>query len=407
MYRRAIISLFPRRPALTPSPEHTCTLPLRAHRAVVQVSCRAFGSTGVILCEKKDRTSSPPSVNVKNDEGRSKNPENAEPTEPEPRTEHRTEPKSNKKALLELLGGMKVEVTTKRKPPPRPKEMNLTIGEDTEHSESLSEDLVAAAAAAASTLPDGSRAKSELLRQLRKHESVYAHDKKRDTPNIQNIIADMTVRKTSGRQNNRPTNQIECDEDDQAYPGDHGNARERDRRRKIMADIQYSDQGNANNRGITGELERLRRSRLFYTRRLNIFPIGKNQKTDNELAAGPSLWDADLASRISKALNNQPRNGFEEMIQWTREGKMWQYPIDNEAGMDEEAGVPFHEHVFLERHLVDGFPQQGPVRHFMELVVTGLSKNHQLSVQQKLEHIAWFRDYFQQKQDVLKEAEAY
>lgn len=69
--------------------------------------------------------------------------------------------------------------------------------------------------------------------------------------------------------------------------------------------------------------------------------------------------------------------------------------------------MPFHEHVFLEKHLDESFPQQGPVRHFMELVITGLAKNHHLTVQQKKEHIDWFRDYFRQKEDVLKEAEAY
>lgn len=50
------------------------------------------------------------------------------------------------------------------------------------------------------------------------------------------------------------------------------------------------------------------------------------------VAVGPTLWDADLAGQISQALNLQPRNGFEEMIQWTKEGKLWQYPINNEAG---------------------------------------------------------------------------
>lgn len=49
-------------------------------------------------------------------------------------------------------------------------------------------------------------------------------------------------------------------------------------------------------------------------------------------AVGPSLWDADLANQIARAVNQRPRNGFEEMIQWTREGKLWQYPINNEAG---------------------------------------------------------------------------
>ena len=76
-------------------------------------------------------------------------------------------------------------------------------------------------------------------------------------------------------------------------------------------------------------------------------------------------------------------------------------------GLEEEASVPFHEHIFLEEHLQEGFPRQGPVRHFMELVVAGLSKNPYLTVQQKRDHISWFRGYFHQKEDVLKEAEVY
>lgn len=76
-------------------------------------------------------------------------------------------------------------------------------------------------------------------------------------------------------------------------------------------------------------------------------------------------------------------------------------------GLEEEASVSFHEHIFLEKHLEEGFPSQGPVRHFMELVVAGLSRNPYLTVQQKKEHIAWFRDYFHQKEEVLKEADVY
>lgn len=49
-------------------------------------------------------------------------------------------------------------------------------------------------------------------------------------------------------------------------------------------------------------------------------------------AVGPSLWDSDLANQIVRAVNQRPRNGFEEMIQWMREGKLWSYPIDNQAG---------------------------------------------------------------------------
>lgn len=48
--------------------------------------------------------------------------------------------------------------------------------------------------------------------------------------------------------------------------------------------------------------------------------------------ARPSLWDIEFANQLSMSINHQPRNGLEEMIQWTKEGKLWQYPINNEDG---------------------------------------------------------------------------
>lgn len=53
----------------------------------------------------------------------------------------------------------------------------------------------------------------------------------------------------------------------------------------------------------------------------------------DQLALSPGLWDLDLANRIAMATNQLPRNGFEEMLLWTNQGKLWQYPINNEAGM--------------------------------------------------------------------------
>ena len=71
----------------------------------------------------------------------------------------------------------------------------------------------------------------------------------------------------------------------------------------------------------------------------------------------------------------------------------WSFPVDNEICKAED-GVGFHEHVFLE-HLLDDFPKTGNVRQFMELVVTGLQQNPHLSVEDKKEHIEWFKEYFQ------------
>lgn len=50
------------------------------------------------------------------------------------------------------------------------------------------------------------------------------------------------------------------------------------------------------------------------------------------LTARPTLWDIDFANQLSSVTNQMPRNGLEEIIQWTKEGKMWQYPINNEDG---------------------------------------------------------------------------
>ena len=65
---------------------------------------------------------------------------------------------------------------------------------------------------------------------------------------------------------------------------------------------------------------------------------------------------------------------------------------------------PFHAHVFLEPHLELWCPKKGPVRHFMELVCVGLSKNPYISVENKIGHIQWFQEYFEkpEHQEILR-----
>ncbi|KRZ50347.1 Sec1 family domain-containing protein 1, partial [Trichinella nativa] len=127
--------------------------------------------------------------------------------------------------------------------------------------------------------------------------------------------------------------------------------------------------------------------------RLNIF----TKKEDPVTTEKPLLPVWKKLEQLSARSTALPRNGFEEMIQWTLEGKMFPYPIDNEYLWFEKE-YPFYEHVFLEPLLEKGFPKDGPVRRFMELVVQGLSTNPYMTVQRKHEHIAWFRDYFSKKQ---------
>lgn len=77
------------------------------------------------------------------------------------------------------------------------------------------------------------------------------------------------------------------------------------------------------------------------------------------------------------------------------------------SGLEEEQKVPFTEHVFLDAHLEGWCPKKGPIRHFMELVCVGLSKNAFYTVEEKKEHILWYKEYFESKKDLLSEVGAW
>ncbi|XP_028400028.1 28S ribosomal protein S31, mitochondrial-like [Dendronephthya gigantea] len=90
------------------------------------------------------------------------------------------------------------------------------------------------------------------------------------------------------------------------------------------------------------------------------------------------------------------QSGFHDLMD--NINRQWSFPIDNEVCKTEEEGISFDKHVFLE-HLLRDFPKTGHIRQFMELVVTGLQQNPHLGVQEKYEHIEWFRDYFENMPD--------
>uniref|UniRef100_A0A2R9AH14 Small ribosomal subunit protein mS31 n=1 Tax=Pan paniscus TaxID=9597 RepID=A0A2R9AH14_PANPA len=333
---------------------------------------RYFGTNSVI-CSKKDKQS------VRTEE-----------TSKETSESQDGEKENKKKDLLGIIKGMKVELSTVNvrttKPPKRRplKSLEATLGRlrrATEYApkkriEPLSPELVAAASAVADSLPfDKQTTKSELLSQLQQHEeeSRAQRDAKRPKISFSNIISDMKVaRSATARVRSRPELRIQFDEGYDNYPGQEK----------------------------TDDLKK--RKNIFTGKRLNIFDMMAVTKEAPETDTSPSLWDVEFAKQLA-TVNEQPlQNGFEELIQWTKEGKLWEFPINNEAGFDDD-GSEFHEHIFLEKHL-ESFPKQGPIRHFMELVTCGLSKNPYLSVKQKVEHIEWFRNYFNEKKDILKES---
>ncbi|XP_045330968.1 28S ribosomal protein S31, mitochondrial isoform X2 [Leopardus geoffroyi] len=279
---------------------------------------RYFG-TNNMLCNKKDEQSAPTRDISKETETQESVKENT------------------KKDLLGIIKGMRVELSTAKVQTSRPpnrrqlKSIEATTGrlhkvpEDApkKRTKSLSPELVAAAAAVADVLPfDKQMTKSELLRQLQQHEEVSKAQKdgERAKISVSNIISDMKIAKSStARVSTRPVHQIQFDEGSNDYVGQKK----------------------------TNDLKKSLRKNILKGKRLNIFDLKAVTEEAPETETAPSLWDVEFAKQLAE-VNEQPlQNGFEEMIQWTKEGKLWEFPINNEAGKMEIPGL------YVTHHLTD------------------------------------------------------
>ncbi|NXP57678.1 RT31 protein, partial [Chloropsis cyanopogon] len=310
-----------------------------------------------------------------------------------------------KQQLLDIIGSMKVEVSYRKKlqqlkasenkkqaqdkleGPDSEGSVPQGITEDTQGGRPLNPELVKAASAVASSLPRNKKqTESELLAQLRRHEETTDKQRKGGPVNIRNVISEMTVKRRSPapwavRKSGRIS--LQLDEDGQRIRPERSSAQAMDSRRYFCCFSFF-----------------VYRS-LKVGKRLNIFTKASTEPEHAlKTESSPTIWDLEFAKEVAAVTAQPPRNGFEEMIQWTKEGILWEFPIDNEVGMEDDA--EFHEHIFLEKHL-EGFPKEGPIRHFMELVICGLSKNPYLSVKQKVDHIEWFQKYFEEKKELLQE----
>uniref|UniRef100_A0A1I7YFT2 Small ribosomal subunit protein mS31 n=1 Tax=Steinernema glaseri TaxID=37863 RepID=A0A1I7YFT2_9BILA len=130
-------------------------------------------------------------------------------------------------------------------------------------------------------------------------------------------------------------------------------------------------------------------------RALGIFPENGEGLTESRLDFWKQ-WDAEWVKIYNQSMG--PKNGIEEQIEWTKQGKLWPYPINNEYMLGEEEHVGFQDHIFLERFIAkSNLPKKGPIAHFMELVCVGLSKNPHMTARKKVEHLRWFVDYFNEQ----------
>ena len=134
------------------------------------------------------------------------------------------------------------------------------------------------------------------------------------------------------------------------------------------------------------------RSKLFDGPNLRYFDLSlqaKEHENDSRFVSIHEIkWQQTIKSSVPKL---GPTNAFEALM--LEADKFWKFPIDNEINMGSEEQSTFEDHVFLSEHL-DMFPKTGQIRRFMELVITGLQQNPYCSVQEKIDKIYWFKNYF-------------
>ncbi|XP_068121137.1 small ribosomal subunit protein mS31 [Hyperolius riggenbachi] len=334
--------------------------------------------------------------------------------------------------LMDILSSMKVNVSSKKKllamkskstKDKRLKtvgsvsQMFQMAGEDPKEEESVGPELEAAATAVAETFPEKkAQVESELLRQLRLHKQKAEAQRKGLLDVREKSASPELEPAASSVAETFPEKKAQIQSELLQQLRLHKQKAEAQRKGPMdLSDVISGMKVENRSQRSSWEAElkvmrnqvTVKRSQgVFSSKRLEKFPIPSVSEETTMTEYSPTLWDLELAKELAEASEHPPRNALEEVLKWTKEGKLWAFPIDNEAGMEEEQNVEFHEHVFLEKYLED-FPVTGPIRHFMELVVCGLSKNPFITVQQKKEHIDWFRNYFNQKEEILKECDVY
>ncbi|XP_051173205.1 28S ribosomal protein S31, mitochondrial [Leptopilina boulardi] len=278
----------------------------------------------------------------------------------------------------------KIDVAIPKKPPRPQKNINSPHSEELKFEENFAN---AAKKVAENLGGDIKKIESDLLNRLLKPSET--NDSSESSEDISDILKGMKVDNSYNFQRNKLQRvraaSTKIDNLNVEFKGESINRRYRDLKGEQMNETNV-------------QLERMS---IFngQTKKFGILKIPTDESQVSEL----TTW-SHLEKREFKLLEcTPPTNYFQEMIQWTNEGKIWHFPIDNDQGIVEEKKVHFSEHVFMERHLKGWCPKHGPIRQFMELVCVGLSKNAFMTVDEKIQHIMWYKDYFGDKRELLKE----
>jgi len=74
---------------------------------------------------------------------------------------------------------------------------------------------------------------------------------------------------------------------------------------------------------------------IFGGEPLGIFKVPESQvQTVSDEQPEITTWHRLEARELHLAVTHPPSNIFEEMIQWTEQGKLWHLPVNNEQGLN-------------------------------------------------------------------------
>lgn len=283
------------------------------------------------------------------------------------------------------------------KPKPRPSNNKKEADTISSSSEQVEKQIISAAKNVAESLGGNTKqTESELLSKLLNTSADKSEETSTKPLNLSDVLSGMKI--------DRSVKPIANNEASRAHQVRQ--LLDKTSRKQYNNDDQYK---NINNKRFTRkpiyspQTERDKID-LFSTEPLGIFTAqSKESKIEKSTEPVLKTWNFLEERELRLAVTHPPENYFQEMILWTQQGKVWKFPIDNEQGLEEEQNIYFAEHVFLDKHLESWCPTKGPIRHFMELVCVGLSKNCYLTVEAKKDHIMWYKDYFLSRKQLLED----
>lgn len=286
-----------------------------------------------------------------------------------------------------------VELVRPRQLARKTKQQNdVNYNDPTKNRRPLGEKLAGAAASVAQSMGgEAKKTESELLNLLRiyNNEASDASEKtSKSTAQLSDLLSGMKIDRS------QPPTQI---------TSNFKHVDRAERIRDLLDEWSGLDGHQRTNRKYNKAMDNYMPINLFGSEPLDVF---KNPGASIDSVVLPT-WDRLYKKSLKTAVTHPPKDIYEQMVLWTEQGKMWTFPIDNEQGLDKEHNIFFAEHVFLEPLIDEWCPTKGPIRHFMELVCVGLSKNPFLSVEEKKDHINWFRQYFYEKNQLLRDIDVF